>query len=373
MNKSSKPDRLLAIDALRGIAAFAVVLYHVPADLQKAAGVSGAVGSVFGMGYLGVDAFFVLSGFVISMSVANGNWTFGYLFRFLARRSVRLDPSYWMAMVIEVVLGWIGLTFLSDVYPLPSLGGVVAHIFYLQDFLGVRQISDVFWTLCYEVQFYLLLVGLLSATAVLHRRFNLSQRNCLASVLIGLIVYSLLIRGGIAAKPFRGLMIERSYQFGIGILTYLLASGRITRTPAALAIVAIVVTRLMNGVVVEAGVVGGAACICYLSFKSYRINELANIKPLQFLGKISYSLYLYHASIVGRGATVVLLVLTGPSVALPAMAGLILLVGGSIAVSYLLHRLIELPTMRLSKQIPLDTSWPAFRRQVKPATRSTNS
>ncbi|MCE2901940.1 MAG: acyltransferase family protein [Gemmatimonas sp.] len=355
MRDSGVAQRLAAVDAVRGLAALAVVLFHVPAAVRDAAGIPRLLNAAFDAGYLGVDAFFVLSGFVISLSVAHGEWTPRYLVRFLARRSVRLDPAYWAVIALEPLLGWIGFRFLGDQYTLPTLGGVLAHLVYLQDFLGLGQISAVFWTLCFEVQFYLLLVGTLVLTTQLERRTGLSRRGVLAATLLTLVGYSLLMRAGLAPKPLTGLMLERSYQFGLGIIAWLCASGRLAPRHALPLLGGIVVARAAAGSVLEALVIGGTTGVCWLSVRSARLNQWADARPLQFLGRISYSLYLFHGVVLGRGATVWLMLVAGsPQLRALALLGLVLLLAGSVLFAFVMYRLIEVPTLRLSRRIRLD-------------------
>ena len=65
-------------------------------------------------GFLGVDIFFVISGFVIALSVSKGAPTFGYFGRFIVRRSIRLDPPYWSSILLEVLLLHLSLRLFSD-------------------------------------------------------------------------------------------------------------------------------------------------------------------------------------------------------------------------------------------------------------------
>jgi hypothetical protein len=86
------------IDALRGIAAFSVACYHITrwsyGSLQEPA--SDFIPSIlqvwFDHGWVGVQVFFVISGFVIAYSVRNARITPGYLANYVLRRSIRLDP-----------------------------------------------------------------------------------------------------------------------------------------------------------------------------------------------------------------------------------------------------------------------------------------
>jgi peptidoglycan/LPS O-acetylase OafA/YrhL len=345
--------RLLAVDAVRGIAALAVVIYHVPGALISAAKVPAWLAAIFAHGALGVDAFFVLSGFVITMSVASSDWTVNYLGRFILRRSVRLDPSYWAAIAIEVMFGYVGFRFLQDAYPFPTMFSVAAHLVYLQGVLRFPQVSDVFWTLCFEIQFYLGLVGSLVVSNLLAVRHRLSQRAILAVALIAFAYLSVAIRNGALPNPHEGLAIIRVYQFAIGIVVYLLAQRQVSVTSALAFIASLLAVRALNGALAEVCVTALSAGICYGSIRSDQLNALADRWPLQFLGKISYSLYLYHASIVGRASAVTLLLVRDRSGAVLPAVGIISALVASIAFSYVMFRLVEAPTMRLSKRVSL--------------------
>ncbi len=329
----------------------AVVLYHVPQALRHAAGVPRVLDVVFLNGLLGVDAFFVLSGFVISMSVASGSWTVGYLLRFVAKRSVRLDPSYWAAIAIELALGWAGVRFLGDQYPFPSLADIVAHLAYIQGVLHVRQISDVFWTLCFEVQFYLLLVGLLVVSHANAVKRSIPPTLLLAIVGLALVAISLAIRSGLVAGPNEGLALIRMYQFALGISAFLYAANKISTATFWVVAGGIIIARIADHAFVETAVILASLATCYFSIRSTRLNALLDVRPLQFLGRISYSLYLYHASILGRASAVTLMLAKPASIGMFPLLGLVAGLLGSILFSYVMFRLVEAPTMKLSRRI----------------------
>jgi peptidoglycan/LPS O-acetylase OafA/YrhL len=103
----------------------------------------------------------VLSGFVIAYSVRSGTYTLDYLGSFVVRRSIRLDPPYWVAIFMESTLIWLSLWMGISVGSLPSPGQFLAHFVYLRNLLGLGDIVAGFWTLCYEIQFYVFLIVLL--------------------------------------------------------------------------------------------------------------------------------------------------------------------------------------------------------------------
>ncbi|HLL46238.1 MAG TPA: acyltransferase family protein, partial [Longimicrobiaceae bacterium] len=100
--------RYVFIDALRGFAALAVVGFHAR-EGGHLAGLDAHLGpvlrAVLHRGDAGVTVFFVISGFVIAASMAHAHVTAGYVGRFLARRSVRLDPAYWASLALTVGVG----------------------------------------------------------------------------------------------------------------------------------------------------------------------------------------------------------------------------------------------------------------------------
>jgi peptidoglycan/LPS O-acetylase OafA/YrhL len=162
----SVPSRLPALDLLRFVAAIAVTLYHfvtcypVPADAVAVA----AASSVTRYGYLGVDLFFMISGFVILWSsVSRGPVDFAI------SRISRLYPSFWASIVFTVVCVY----WLADAaprVPLPQLDlrTIAANVTMLPEVLDAPLIETVYWTLEIEIRFYALVFIMLLARQV-HR------------------------------------------------------------------------------------------------------------------------------------------------------------------------------------------------------------
>jgi peptidoglycan/LPS O-acetylase OafA/YrhL len=187
-----KKQRFLFVDGLRGIAALAVVLVHFREAVNETAGdwIWPVLEKLLSYGYLGVDVFFVISGFVISFSVRNAEHTPGFLFRFGVRRSIRLDPPYWLTIFLELLAIKLGLMLFPSLgTPFPSMEKILAHFVYAQELLGYGSIVQIFWTLCYEVQFYLVFVGALVLARVL--RIRIGEQTTLV-IMTGLGVVSFL-------------------------------------------------------------------------------------------------------------------------------------------------------------------------------------
>src|SRR5205814_6933311 len=136
-------DRLSGLDGLRGIAASAVLVCHIAAAFCFVHG--GNVPQWLASGKFGVQVFFVLSGFVILMTIERcaspGT--------FLASRFARLFPAYWAAIAIAAALG----LWCPGEFPNVSSKLVAANFTMLQRFLGLPPLDWSYWTLPCELVF----------------------------------------------------------------------------------------------------------------------------------------------------------------------------------------------------------------------------
>src|SRR3954469_15820990 len=144
---TTHPQRVPALDLLRFLAAFGVMLYHYVSHRPRGDGGLPLMATVTQQGYLGVDVFFMISGFVILWS-AHGRSGTG----FARARILRLYPEFWLAMLITTLA-------------LFALSGPGHHIDILQllgnatmvpQYVGVQMIDGVYWTLAVEIKFYVL-------------------------------------------------------------------------------------------------------------------------------------------------------------------------------------------------------------------------
>ncbi len=135
------------LDGVRGLAAVAVVFHHIAQKIiLEQAGLMHAVTDVFMFGFLGVDVFFALSGFLITRILLNKRDSGDYYRNFYARRLLRLLPPYLLAILL------IGI-FVPGAGPLLALS-----ILYVANFwfpLHVHIVYGVLWSLSIEEQFYL--------------------------------------------------------------------------------------------------------------------------------------------------------------------------------------------------------------------------
>ncbi|MBY8881504.1 acyltransferase family protein [Actinacidiphila acidipaludis] len=169
--KGERRPRLYAIDVLRLCAALMVALHHYtgtyrvnqPHNLIWGRPVSHIMPSVFGItayGWIGVEIFFVISGFVICMSC----W--GRRPRdFFVSRVIRLYPAYWFAVVFTSVV----LTALPAAWPRPSARQTLFNLSMLQSGAHIANVDGVYWTLWSELRFYLVFLAVV-ATGLTYRK-----------------------------------------------------------------------------------------------------------------------------------------------------------------------------------------------------------
>ncbi|WP_306213456.1 acyltransferase family protein [Actinoplanes sp. RD1] len=162
---AARTNRLLALDGLRLLCALAVAGYHlglawsVDGVRPTSAFLPQEVNSVLIYGFLGVEVFFMISGFVIGMS----GWDRGPR-DFLASRVARLYPAFWACVLITSA---VMIVFpLTEGIPLPhGLTGadIAVNLTMLAEPLNVPSVDTVYWTLWYELRFYALFTVLVLA------------------------------------------------------------------------------------------------------------------------------------------------------------------------------------------------------------------
>jgi peptidoglycan/LPS O-acetylase OafA/YrhL len=349
------PGRFLLIDALRGLAALAVVLFHAREGHHLDAldtVLPRFVSAVVGHGDLGVQVFFVLSGFVIAHSMSRHQVTLGFVGRFMLRRSIRLDPPYWASMVLAVIFGVLSARFVAGKsYALPAAGDVLAHVLYLQDLLGVKPLNTIYWTLCLEIQFYVVF-SLLMLLVTRLRRWLSPERA----------FYAVLLPAAIAAdlwpphaRPFGvpGTFLPHWHLFIAGVLVWWSATRPTDRLAAGIAIANLALLLALAAVRSELAMLVGvaAAALILVAGLRHKLAVWLSARPLQWLGAISYSLYLTHNAITGAAFRLGYR-LTGRTLATEAMWAVVV-IGVCLAFAYLFHRAIERPTLKLSHRVRL--------------------
>jgi peptidoglycan/LPS O-acetylase OafA/YrhL len=157
---SAKPTHFHSIDSLRGIAALAVCFYHFTGGFLSKDNILTVANQY---GYLGVDAFYVISGFVIPFSFAIKNYQITQFWSFFKKRFVRIEPAYWVSIVL-IMFKEVTSRLVQDYryfeFPHYTFAGIGAHFLHLNDFFNLPWLQQVYWTLAIDWQFFIF-IGLI--------------------------------------------------------------------------------------------------------------------------------------------------------------------------------------------------------------------
>lgn len=276
--------RLLELDVLRGIAAFGVLVFHFT-DYKDPVNVHPyALPFRFGFGMLGVYLFFMISGFVIFMTLENTRRPMD----FVVSRFSRLYPAYWAA----ILLTFLAVSSLGLPGEERSLREVFVNLSMLQGFFRVPPVDSAYWTLQVELMFYIVMFCLF--------RFGLLSRILhLLWAWLGLrFIY-------LGAKTFFGidlswtagqvLILQYVPYFALGMAFYLVRKqGRYFE--ATLITIAAAWALILWGEPLTVALTTLSFIAVFALFLARRLDFIA-VTPLIFLGTISYPLYLLHQNI----------------------------------------------------------------------------
>ena len=354
--------RFAMIDGLRGLAALGIAVYHIwryqpawesdPQFFPAAEIMPEFVDWVFRKSWIGVQFLLVLSGFVIAFTLRNTWVSPRELFSFVARRAVRLWPPYAVTVLFAAVLlavceSWWGLP--APVGDPLTVVRVLSHLGFLQDVLEQTPLTAAIWTVCIEMQFYVVsVVGWGLAQRLLTRPDPQLPRPSGWGVLL---VFAPLALASLhfwnpmtSTEPW---VIHFLNAFFLGMVTWWTLDRTVSARVFA-ATVIVVAGHLVWQWKLENALALIAALSIYVAGRTDHLHDWLNWRWLQYLGKISYSLYLIHYP-VSHLLTFACWRWCGGSPT-PVQANLILLLclAASIAAGHLLYACVEAPSGRCS-------------------------
>ena len=298
----------------------------------------------------GVTIFFVISGFVIAYSLRDVPMNRSNILRFALRRQIRLDPVYWVAIVVSLSMLLLEQIVGEHADPMFSPLEVLINGLYLHEITGTREILSVAWTLCIEIQFYLAFVLILWLCVGLKKLLPRLYGSYLPETVVMLAV-------SVAGMVFWKVGAFQSAYF-VPVFCYftlgaLVCWGVIGKIPVQLVYVAIAAAAV-TGLVAESRlmIVGSGTALMFsvLGLRG-KLKTTWNWTWIQFLGGISYSLYLIHKPI---GTMLVMRAgykLTGSSMA-SGIAWAVVAAAVSIFAAWVMYRLVERPSQRWAASIP---------------------
>ena len=336
--KTSTP-KITQIQGLRALAALLVTLFH-------AKWVNG--------GFIGVDIFYVISGFLITgllLREIERTGTINFK-EFYARRFKRLLPTSFFVLLVTAVASWL----LIPATMRSSLGrDIIAASLYVSNYLFAWWQADYqnldatpspvihYWSLAVEEQFYLIWPLLILFFFIAATKFN---RKILLTFLVAAVtalsfIFSIYQTETSPIWAFYSLP-TRAWELGLGALLVLLPPIKTKKLVGLLGFIFIIVsafifgeTTAFPGVNAVLPVLGTVMLISTINSWPPFLNDVANSRMFQWLGEISYPLYLWHWP---------LLVLPSTYFARPlAIYERILAIIATIILADLTHRFIEEP------------------------------
>ncbi|TCM17874.1 peptidoglycan/LPS O-acetylase OafA/YrhL [Novosphingobium sp. PhB165] len=316
------------VQGLRGFASIAVLLFHAIQGGHVPSILAALPFSLIN-DFFAVSVFFTLSGFVTAHGLAGVNMTPAMVGRFMLGRSIRLDPAYWASMLVAIAFVLLAAIVHGRIFHLPTIGELLAHVFYLQEMLGIPEINIVYWTLTYEFQFYLIFA--LSLTI----RSRWMEGGTWALAMLSAL--------GLVGTHWHGFFVEHWAVFYVGVIARRALDSQIARVGLALLVVA-----LLCGSGFER-MPALVALLLFVSAWTGWAETGLNWRWLQFLGAISYSLYLVHVPLMQAVDSIVHR-LFGHGMAADLIC-LVLILAASITAAVLLYHAIERPSHRLARAI----------------------
>jgi len=298
------------LDGLRAVAVYLVVLFHAGNDR-------------FSGGYIGVDVFFVLSGFLVTQLLLRDIAASGSirLSRFYSRRFRRLLPAAFVTLLVTAV---VYTAISSSLEVTDALGSFKAAFLYSANWYFIHQArgyfaADItanpvlhFWSLAVEEQFYLLWPLTLGALFAVTRRLDPRRRRraIQAIVAIGAVtsaLYALSLRTSNLNRAYYG-TDTRAYELLAGALLALVPSlvvrssrhGRAMRiaTTGGIAALLVIASSSVHIDAIERGIaVTITTCVILVAIEAADggiVKRVLSSNPVVYLGKISYGTYLWH-------------------------------------------------------------------------------
>ncbi len=279
-------EPIRSVEWLRAIAAVMVVAFHSSQGIEFRTGFLTSRMTDFGAA--GVDIFFVISGFIMTVTTAGRPLLWH---EFLTRRIIRLMPIYWTLTLVKAAsLVILPSLVLFSVFSLPNVATSLLLVPYDTPGRGVVPLIIVAWTLEIELMFYVVFAAC--------RQFGGRWWMAAVAACFGALVAAAALAPGSYVLRFYAQPIIFEFLFGIGLgmlflrgvrLPGVVAAGLVTAGAATMLLVpeGPGVVRLITWGIPAAAIVFGAVSL-ERRYGSWRW------RPMVFLGNSSYSLYLTH-------------------------------------------------------------------------------
>jgi peptidoglycan/LPS O-acetylase OafA/YrhL len=325
LSKEAIKERIHQVDYLRAIAVLGVCVLHftVPTPIFYEYTFLRTIGAY---GKYGVELFFLISGFIIPYSMYTKDYKYRDFGNFLTRRLIRIELPYLVSIIFVLVIGY-----LSTLHPLYKgvvfeidLINLFYHLGYLNIFFENNWINPVYWTLAIEFHFYLTIAIV----------YPLLLKNGFTRFLVHLALLTPIF----FISSFN---IFRFYgYFLLGIMVFLYYVRRTSWFEFTIYLI-----TLLIYVVYFRGWFNIIVIALFCAFTLKFVNIKSNV--LGYLGKISFSLYLYHF-VGNKFQNLVSNYTNDDGLKLLLIPGALVV---SILLSHLFYQTVEVYSVNLSRRI----------------------
>ena len=328
-------NRYYELDAMRGIAALFVVLFHYTRCTY--------IGDLFlHIGCMGVDLFFIISGFVILLTIENT----ATIKEFVVNRFARLYPVYWTGVIMTTLL----IIYLNG-FKIELLKQFFCNLTMFQYFFNVSDIDGPYWTLTIELCFYFFIIFVKALNGIGRVLFwgGFSFFLSLASFFLYLIFPEVIT---LIVKRFP--LIVYFPLFYAGILFFLIKQKRYDQFKLYVILFLTYIVQILlfdmfyhNRGVISCFEYSFVLLIIYLLMVLFVLDKLKFIKMkfIRFLGSISYSLYVIHFYIAPAFVIPIF-----RFIGLSRMGSVFVALIIMIILSFLINYFIEIPGVKYLKR-----------------------
>jgi peptidoglycan/LPS O-acetylase OafA/YrhL len=325
---------LNSIQALRAIAAWIVVFHHYVQIFGESQFNRHVSSIITNYGAIGVDLFFVISGFVIYSSINGKDIT---PFRFAFQRITRIAPAYWVFTAVSAI------TIVFAPYIIPSakfdFAFMIKSLLFIPAFnpsgLGIFPLLPIGWTLNFEMAFYLVFCCSLF----------LPRRMLFFSLVLG--IYLIQSQSAKLSSEFSFYSMSTIYSFLIGVVLHLLYRTKLIEKITPLASILICLSSLyvisLRPSSPHDPIFWGIPCACIIACFISQEKYFTKRSFIRRLGDWSYSTYLCHPILIFFALFINKLYQTNAIVTFLTTCASIVLV------SWLSFRFIETPPMKIAR------------------------
>jgi len=351
------------IDAVRAILATTIAWHHFALYGPLADEVPEAVAAAFYWlkNYRwAVQAFFVISGYVLARTMSPRVWNTAQVGRFVLRRYCRLGIPYLATILLAIAACALARPTLAEnvIGPPPTFPQIAAHMAFLQDILGFPSLSAGLWFVCIDFQLGLMYVGLLLLRDLGSRWSGRAPGEAATALL-------LVLGSALAGSSLFYFNLDDRFDvwgvyyfanFFLGVMIYHALQGNRRRAAAFAAYIALIVAALAWQWRWRLAVALATGLMLFASGKTGLLERWPRSRVIAYLGLTSFSLFLVHYPVL----IVVETIWVHSDWLTPGAActGLVIAYAVSLLAAALFFRFIEAPAAMLGHRIPYQAPQP---------------